>query len=130
LGAMVAFAASIADPLWTLRRALGNVEAGSLEPEVPVDDASEVGFLQAAFNRMVRGLRERERLRDLFGRHVGQDVARRALEEGVRLGGEERYAAVLFVDLVGSTAFATAHAPAEVLAMLNAFFAVVVESTG
>ena len=130
LGAMAVFAASIAEPLRTLRRALADVEAGSLEPQVPVDDASEVGFLQAAFNRMVTGLRERERLRDLFGRHVGHDVARRALEEGVRLGGEERDAAVLFVDLVGSTAFAAAHAPAEVLATLNAFFAIVVESTG
>ncbi len=130
LAAMVVFAASIAEPLRTLRRALAAVEAGSLEPQVPVDDASEVGFLQAAFNRMVTGLRERERLRDLFGRHVGQDVARRALDQGVRLGGEERNAAVLFVDLVGSTAFAAAHAPAEVLTTLNAFFAIVVEATG
>jgi adenylate cyclase len=130
LGAMVVFATSIAGPLRTLRRALAEVEAGSLEPQVTVDDASEVGFLQAAFNRMVTGLRERERLRDLFGRHVGQDVAQRALEKGVRLGGEERDAAVLFVDLVGSTTFATLHTPTEVLATLNAFFAVVVESTG
>jgi adenylate cyclase len=130
LGVMIVFAQSIADPLRTLRRALGEVEAGRLEPQVAVDDASEVGFLQAAFNRMVWGLRERERLRDLFGRHVGQDVARRALEEGVTLGGEERDAAVLFVDLIGSTTFAAEHGPGEVLATLNAFFAIVVESTG
>ena len=56
------------------------MEGGSLEPRVVVDDGSEVGFLQAGFNRMVSGLRERERLRDLFGRHVGQDVARRAID--------------------------------------------------
>jgi len=74
LGAMVIFAQSISDPLRILRRALADVEAGSLEPRVAVDDGSEVGFLQAGFNRMVSGLRERERLRDLFGRHVGQDV--------------------------------------------------------
>ncbi len=51
-------------------------------------------------------LRERERLQDLFGRHVGEDVARRALAAGVELGGEVREAAVLFVDVVGSTALA------------------------
>src|SRR5437867_83253 len=78
LGAMVIFAQSISDPLRILRRALVDVEAGSLEPRVVVDDGSEVGFLQAGFNRMVSGLRERERLRDLFGRHVGHDVARPA----------------------------------------------------
>ena len=129
LGAMILFVQSIANPLRTLRRALAQVEAGSLETQVAVDDASEVGFLQTAFNRMVAGLRERERLRDLFGRHVGQDVAGRALEKGVTLGGEERTAAVLFVDLVGSTTFAAHHPPSDVVATLNAFFAIVVEST-
>jgi adenylate cyclase len=34
---------------------------------------------------------------------------------------------VLFVDLVGSTTFATAHPPAEVVAMLNRFFGIVVD---
>ena len=34
---------------------------------VQVNDGSEVGRLQAGFNAMVGGLRERERMRDLFG---------------------------------------------------------------
>lgn len=39
---------------------------------------------------MAAGLRERERLRDLFGRHVGEDVAREALERKGELAGEVR----------------------------------------
>ena len=70
---------------------------------MPVFDGSDLGLLQAGFNRMDDGLREREELRDLFGRHVGEDVAREALERGIELGGEELEVAVLFVDLVGST---------------------------
>ncbi|MTD44074.1 HAMP domain-containing protein [Conexibacter sp. W3-3-2] len=127
--AIVLTARSIADPLAQLRDALGRVEQGDLDVSVPVNDASEVGFLQAGFNRMVGGLRERERVRDLFGRHVGHDVAQRAMEEGVRLGGEERQAAALFVDLVGSTTLASDRSPTEVVTILNAFFAVVVEVT-
>lgn len=97
-------ARSVADPLCAVRDALARVEAGDLSAEVPVDDSSEIGLLQNGFNRMAAGLRERERMRDLFGRHVGQDVARAALEQGeVRLGGEARDVAVIFVDLVGST---------------------------
>jgi adenylate cyclase len=76
---------------------------------------------------MVAGLREHERLRDLFGRHVGEDVARQAIERGVELGGEVREAAVLFVDVVGSTTIAASRPPAEVVGMLNSFFRVVVE---
>ena len=73
------------------------------------------------------GLREREELRDLFGRHVGEDVARAAQERGIELGGEELEVAVLFVDLVGSTSMAAERPPQEVVAMLNEFFGVVVE---
>jgi adenylate cyclase len=75
----------------------------------------------------VTGLRERERLQDLFGRHVGEEVARRALDRGVELGGEVRECAALFVDVVGSTQLAASRPPAEVVALLNRFFATVVE---
>jgi adenylate cyclase len=76
---------------------------------------------------MAEGLRERERIRDLFGRHVGEDVARAALRDGTRLGGEERYIGALFIDLVGSTSMALAMPPAEVVRLLNRFFRVVVD---
>jgi adenylate cyclase len=64
----------------------------------------------------------------MFGRQVGQDVARQALERGVELGGEEREVAVLFVDLVGSTQLAADCPPEEVVALLNDFFGAVVEA--
>jgi adenylate cyclase len=126
-GAMLAMSRSIAEPLKALRGAVARVEAGSLDVAVPVDDASEVGFLQAGFNHMAAGLREREQLRDLFGRHVGEDVAREALERKGELAGEVRDVAVLFVDIVGSTTLAANRAPAEVVELLNRFFDVVVE---
>jgi adenylate cyclase len=126
----LALARSLADPITALRRAVGRVEQGELDHEVAVDDASEVGLLQAGFNRMLAGLRERERLRDLFGRQVGEDVVRHALEHGAELGGETREAAVLFIDLQGSTALAESRAPSEVVRLLNGFFAIVVDVVG
>jgi adenylate cyclase len=128
LAATVLVARSLADPLEGLRTALGRIEEGDLDAEVRVDDASEVGLLQSGFNRMVAGLRERERLRDLFGRHVGEDVARKAVDQPVALGGERRRVGVLFVDLVGSTELADRCPPEEVVALLNRFFAIVVET--
>jgi adenylate cyclase len=110
-----------------VRDALRRVEAGDLGARVPVFDGSDLGLLQAGFNRMNDGLREREELRDLFGRHVGEDVARAAMERGIELGGEELEVAVLFVDLVGSTSMAAERPPQEVVAKLNEFFGVVVD---
>jgi adenylate cyclase len=126
-GAMVLFARSISQPLRELRDALDRLEAGDFDVHLTVSDSSEIGYVQAGFNRTAAGLRERERLRDLFGRHVGQDVARRAVEEGVQLGGEERFAAALFVDIIGSTALAVQRGPTEVVDALNAFFGIVVD---
>jgi adenylate cyclase len=120
-------ARAIADPVSGVRDGLERIARGDLDVDVQVDDASEVGQLQAGFNRMAEGLRERQRIRDLFGRHVGEDVARIALSEGVRLGGEEREVAALYVDIVGSTSLALALPPTEVVRLLNRFFRVVVE---
>ena len=72
-------------------------------------------------------MREREHLRDIFGRHVGREVAANAALRDVELGGETRVVSVLFVDLVGSTTLATERGPAEVVELLNRFFGVVVE---
>jgi adenylate cyclase len=129
VGALITWQAAraVADPVRSVRDAQRSVEAGDLDSSVPVFDGSDLGLLQAGFNRMNDGLREREELRDLFGRHVGEDVARAAMERGIELGGEELEVAVLFVDLVGSTSMAAERPPQEVVATLNEFFGVVVE---
>ena len=119
---------SISDPIKSVRRGIDRVAAGDLSVEVPVFDASEVGLLQSGFNDMVAGLRERERLRDLFGRHVGEDVAEQALLVGTELGGEVREVAVIFVDVVGSTEMAADRPASEVVDVLNEFFAVVIDA--
>jgi adenylate cyclase len=127
LFATLLFAKSIGEPLCELTTALAEIEGGDLHVQVPVDDNGEIGQMQAGLNRMVGAMREREQLRDLFGRHVGEDVARLALKDGVALGGEEREAAALFVDVIGSTTFAATHSPDEVVKALNRFFEVVVD---
>jgi len=121
-------AMAISDPLRQLRWALGEVQRGNYNAHMQIYDATELGLLQAGFNDMVRELSERQRMRDLFGRYVGEDVARRALERGTELGGQERDVAVLFVDLVGSTQLAATRPPGEVVGLLNEFFRVVVDT--
>ncbi|MEY2566458.1 MAG: adenylate cyclase [Actinomycetota bacterium] len=123
----VALAAkSVAEPIESVRAGLERVESGDLDTSVPVDDGGEIGLLQAGFNRMAEGLREREQLRDLFGRYVGEEVARQAVEQAAGLGGELRDVSALFVDLVGSTTIAQERPPTQVVAMLNEFFGTVV----
>jgi adenylate cyclase len=116
-----------ATPVRIVRAALERVEQGDLRGNLVVFDGTELGELQRGFNTMVDGLRERERVRDLFGRHVGREVALAAERERPKLGGEERHVAVVFIDIVGSTQLVTSQPPTEVVALLNRFFAIVVE---
>jgi adenylate cyclase len=117
---------SVSSPLQAIRRGLDRVGAGDLHAELAVDDAGEVGHIQAGFNRMVVGLRERQRLEDLFGRHVGEQVAQAAMERAPGLGGQLLDASLLFVDVAGSSRLATTTAPERLVEMLNDLFGCIV----
>lgn len=119
---------SITAPIRSVRSAMHRVQTGNTDVDIIVYDGTELGDLQVGFNAMVTGLRERERLHDLFGRHVGRDVAAAALERDPELGGTERTVAVVFVDVIGSTTLASERSPGQVVAILNRFFAVIVRA--
>ena len=130
-GSIMLFVWSITGPLRSVRNAMTAVRHGDVGTDVDllVYDGSELGELQYGFNTMVGGLREQERMRDLFGKHVGRDVAAAALRRDPELGGSERVVAVVFVDVIGSTTIAEKRSPTEVVALLNRFFAVIVDAT-
>jgi class 3 adenylate cyclase len=121
-------ARAVGQPLRDLREAVGRVGGGDYDVRVVVDDAGEIGLLQEGINSMAAGLAERERMRDLFGRHVGTSVAQQALATGVSLGGEECTVAALFVDIAGSTSLVRRTGPEEMVGLLNRFFEVVVDA--
>ena len=126
LPTMILTSRSIADPVGEVVDAMAEVEHGRIGTYVGAYERSQIGRLQTGFNRMVAGLAERDRLRDLFGRYVGTDVAHRAIEEGAALSGNVVEAAVLYIDLVGSTQLAESLPPQEVAEVLNDFFRIVV----
>jgi adenylate cyclase len=128
--ALVLVARSISDPVREVVAAMKDIQQGRIDTSVDVYEQSEIGDLQAGFNQMAGGLRERARLGELFGRHVGVDVARRAIKDQgqISLDGEVHYAAILFVDMVDSTRLAAANSPEVVAAVLNDFFRIVVDA--
>ena len=124
-----ALSRSIGEPLRTMVTALERVGRGDLTISVNVDDSGEIGMLQRGINDMVAGLRERERIQDLFGAHVGPAVAEEAIRSGVTLGdGEQRTVVALFVDITGSTRLTRTTDPTEFVSILNRFFGRVIDA--
>lgn len=119
-------AASVSEPLGELQSAMAEVGKGRLDVRCAVVSNDEIGAVTEGFNRMVEGLREREVIRETFGRYVSPEVrdeilAGRASRDGA-LSGDLREVTILFADLRDFTPWVESSPAAEVVAGLNAYF--------
>src|SRR5207253_2446107 len=73
-GLAIFTARSVADPLRRLEREMAAVGRGELDGRVPVEANDEIGAVGEGFNRMLEGLREREVIRETFGKYVTREV--------------------------------------------------------
>lgn len=124
----ILLAQRITRPLTVLVRAAEGVAAGDLNHTLPVATSDEIGALTTSFNTMIEGLRERERMHDVFGRFVSPTVARLVLSQPLDLRGESKELSILFTDLRDFTVMSEQEDPAVVIQGLNDYFQIVVEA--
>lgn len=115
----------IAQPADELVKAMQLVADGHLDIHIPITTADEFAELNRGFNQMVKGLQERERLHDAFGRYVSPELATQVREQGASLSAQMMIASVMFVDIRNFTPLAEKLSPIEVVTILNRFFALV-----
>ena len=77
----------------------------------------------------LEGLRQRDFIRDTFGRYLSPDVVEEILgsPKGLQMGGEVREITLLVSDLRGFTSLAARLSPPEVIAILNRYFESMIE---
>ncbi len=129
LGGVVALAVGVlvarrvTGPVAALTAGVTRVAEGDLSQSLPVRSRDEVGLLTRAFNAMLDGLRQRDFIRDTFGRYVSPEIARTVLESpgGLQLGGEKREVTILMSDLRGYTRLVEEADPAVVVQLLNGY---------
>lgn len=113
---------SVATPLADVERAMEQVGHGDFNARAVVVSNDEIGAVAEGFNRMVAGLRERERIRDTFGKYVSPEVRDEILKAGGPQGTFIREVTILFSDLRDFTPWVESHAPDEVVRDLNTYF--------
>ena len=104
------------------------VKAGKYMNAPVIRTGDELESLALNFNAMVEGLRERDRLRETFGRYVTRQVADHLLKGNVSLGGELVPVTVLFSDIRSFTSISETMEPRALLDFLNEYFTGMVES--
>lgn len=119
-----------------MARRIGNISTASekvsqgdyFDP-LPVMAEDEIGQLEASFNAMVEGLRERDFIRDTFGRYMDKDVAMEILNrpEAANLGGQKRNVAILVSDIRNFTEISESLSPEMTIYLLNNYFSSMIE---
>lgn len=106
-------------------RVLRKVRDGDLTSRVPALTRDEFGEIANHTNIMIDGLRERDRIKNMFGKAVSPTIAKRLMEQeekGVSLGGSMQPLVILFSDIRSFTARTEASSPETVIKDLNAWF--------
>lgn len=121
---------------------LERISAGNLDVHLSVPRPDEIGQVAIGINDMVAGLRQRDLIRDAFGRFVSPKVVQRVLKDwaietvppvparsggadaarGITLGGQHRDVTVVMVDLRGFTPLSERLEPVQLTDLLNGWF--------
>ncbi|TGN19443.1 adenylate/guanylate cyclase domain-containing protein [Leptospira idonii] len=115
------FAKSLSTPILQLVSAAREIEAGQYHLELTATTRDEIGVLTSSFVSMSKGLEEREKLKDSFGRFVNKDIAEMAARGNLSIGGERKNCAVFFSDIRSFTAISEKLEPEDVVEFLNQY---------
>ncbi|MGH7355927.1 MAG: adenylate/guanylate cyclase domain-containing protein [Candidatus Rokuibacteriota bacterium] len=119
---------AVTRPLHDLLDTVQQVRAGDLSAHTAVTGRDEIGHFGEAFNEMVKGLQDRDRIKEIFGRYVTTQVSQEILSKQVTLGGERRRVTMLISDIRNFTSMSEAMTPEQIITFLNDYFTEMVDA--
>jgi adenylate cyclase len=98
------------------------VRRGNFNTKVRVTSNDEIGYTGDVINQMTEGLKERDLIKEMFGRYVAPEIRDEILSGRIPLDGEIRAVTVLFADLRDFTPLTEALPPKDVVKIINLYF--------
>ena len=119
---------SLVNPIERLAGLIREVSKGNFEISArkQIKSRDEVGDLARAFDDMIVGLKERDKVKTLFSKFHGSSVTQDLLGKEIGVGGARKNVTVFFSDVRGFTSFSESRSPEEVVEMLNEYFGTMV----
>lgn len=120
------FSITLTTPIENLAALANRVAKGEFSVKANINSRDEVGQLGEAFNHMIDGLLERDKVKSMFNKFHGSSVTEDLLKGDLQLGGSKKTVTVFFSDVRDFTKFSEGHTPEEVVSMLNEYFQIMV----
>ena len=119
----------LTDNIRQLSDRAGHVARGEYADPIRINGWDEMGMLVHNFNTMVEGLKERDYIRNTFGRYVDPDFARQLMKrpDVGQLGGQRKEVVVMMSDIRGFTRMAEGLSPETTIDLLNGYFSLIIE---
>ena len=121
------FAKTLTGPILRLVEAARQIKEGNYRPDLTSETSDEIGSLTESFIEMSRGLEEREKMKEAFGKFVNPEITELAMKGELTLGGERKTAAVFFLDIRNFTDMSEQLEPEEVVDFLNEYMTLMVD---
>lgn len=116
-------------PINVLSNIAEEIASGNLSVSVPIFyNSSEIYNLSMKMQHMVWGLREREMIKDIFGKYIDKKLVDKILQEKTQLKGVRKEIVVFYIDMQDFTKFTEQTLPEEVVSTLNQFFTIAIDS--
>lgn len=113
---------SFNSPLLSMTNIAKKIQEGEFDISVKVTSADEIGILAEALNETAHSLKEKEVIKDTFGKFVDPKVRDHLLKGELKLGGEIRKASIVFTDIRGFTSLSEQYSPGTIVYLLNQYF--------
>ena len=109
-------------PLKKLTNSANEISKGNYDCKTVICSNDEMGVLGDSFNAMAKSLKEKEFMRDTFGKIVTPQIRDYLLNKNVALGGETLDVTVMFCDIRGFTTLSESMKPETIVSLLNEYF--------
>ncbi|WP_197282054.1 adenylate/guanylate cyclase domain-containing protein [Dethiosulfatarculus sandiegensis] len=119
----------VAAQVQTLTQAAKDIAQGNYAEIPSPETRDEFQTLAHEFNAMVKGLEERDMIRDTFGRYMDPAIAKELMADprAGSLGGEKRAVAIMMTDIRGFTPLCEELSPEKTIAVINRYLSVVID---
>ncbi len=109
-------------PLKKLTDSSNEISKGNYDCKTVICSNDEMGVLGDTFNAMAQSLKEKEFMRDTFGKIVTPQIRDYLLNKNVTLGGESLDVTVMFCDIRSFTSLSENMKPEKIVQFLNEYF--------